>query len=185
MFEVDERDELRTRLIDAARRDPRVDSAALLGSAALGTEDRWSDIDLALRLAPGMDLVAVADEWTRRLEQGADIVDHLDIRVSGGLYRVFLLASTLQVDLSFWPHHHFALAGAPVQLLFGELGDPPAEAGGEDAMSQVRMAWLYALHVRSALARVRGWQAVWNARRHPYRLIAWYCLRHGLVSQEG
>ena len=52
-------------------------------------------------------------------------------------------------------------------------------------MSQVRMAWLYALHVRSALARGRGWQAVWMLEGIRNRLIAWYCLRHGLASQEG
>ena len=48
VFTVSERDELRRDLVDAAETDPRVVGAALTGSAAVGREDRWSDIDLAL-----------------------------------------------------------------------------------------------------------------------------------------
>ena len=185
MFDEVERHELRTRLIDAAREDPRVDAAALLGSAARGAEDRWSDIDLALRLTPGVDPHDVADSWTTGLEEDEAVVDHLDIRASGALYRVFLLASTLQVDLSFWPHGHFVTGGAPVRLLFGEVDDAAARSGGEHAMDHVRMAWLYALHVRSALARGRIWQAVWMLEGIRNRLVSLYCLRHRLSTQEG
>jgi predicted nucleotidyltransferase len=185
MFDVGEREELRARLIDAARQDPHVDAAALLGSAARGAEDRWSDIDLALRLAPGAEQAHVAHEWTRRLQQEETVVDHLDIYASGALYRVFLLASTLQVDLSFWPHGRFVTGGAPIQLLFGRAADLEPAAAGEDAYSHVQWVWLHALHVRSALARGRSWQAVWMLEGIRNRLISLYCLRHGLATHEG
>lgn len=185
MFDVGERDGLRARLIGAARQDPHIDAAALLGSAARGAEDRWSDIDLALRLTPGVEPAEVAQVWTRRLQQEETVVDHLDIHASGALYRVFLLASTLQVDLSFWPHDSFVTGGAPIQLLFGQAEDSEPAAAGEDPMSHVRMAWLYALHVRSALARGRSWQAVWMLEGIRNRLISLYCLRHGLATHEG
>jgi predicted nucleotidyltransferase len=184
MFDVGERDELRARLVDAARQDPHVEAAALLGSAARGAEDRWSDIDLALQLAPGVEPAEAADEWTRRLQEET-VVDHLDIEASGALYRVFLLASTLQVDLSFWPHGSFVTGGAPVHLLFGRAEHTEPPAVGQDPMSHVQMAWLYALHVRSALARGRGWQAVWMLEAFRNRVISLYCLRHGLATHEG
>ena len=185
MFGVGDRDKLRARLIDAARQDPHVDAAALLGSAARGDEDRWSDIDLALRLTAGVAAADVAYEWTSRLQQEEIVVDHLDVHASGALYRVFLLASTLQVDLSFWPHGSFVTGGAPIQLLFGQAPDAEAPAVSEDPMNHVQMTWLYALHVRSALARGRSWQAMWMLDGIRSRLISLYCQRHGLATYEG
>jgi len=48
VFAVEDRERLRDELISAAQADTRISAAALVGSAALGREDRWSDIDLAL-----------------------------------------------------------------------------------------------------------------------------------------
>lgn len=186
MFDDGDRDDLRARLVEAARQDVEISAAALLGSAARGAEDRWSDIDLALRLTPGAELNGVADRWTRRLRQEETVVDQLDIHASGALYRVFLLASTLQVDLSFWPHGRLVTGGAPVRMIFGQADDTAPEPGsGEGGMEHLRMAWLYALHVRSALARDRRWQAVWMLESLRNWLISLYCLRHSLAPHEG
>lgn len=186
VFSVDDRDKLRVRLAEAARRDPQINAAAVLGSAGRGTEDRWSDIDLALRVTPGVELSGLADRWTERLQREQVVIDHLDVHASGGLYRVFLLASTLQVDLSFWPHGQLVTGGAPIQLLFGEADDTTDPgAGGEHTIDHLRMSWLYALHVRSAIARGRSWQAVWMLEGIRNRLISMYCLRYGLTPQEG
>lgn len=185
MFNVDAREELRARLVEAARRDPEIDAAAVLGSAARGTEDRWSDIDLALRVTAGVELSSVADRWTERLRQEQVVIDQLDVQASGGLYRVFLLAPTLQVDLSFWSHGQFVTGGAPVRLLFGEADDTTDPGAGENAMDHLRMTWLYALHVRSAVARGRSWQAVWMLESMRNGLISMYCLRYGLPAHEG
>ena len=185
MFDLGDRVALRDRLVEAARRDPEIDAAALLGSSARGTEDRWSDVDLALRLAPGVSAVGVADRWAEDLRRAEGVVDHLDVHASGALYRVFLLSSTLQVDLSFWPHEHFVSGGAPVTLLFGETGELSTPRPVEDGMDHVRMSWLYALHVRSALCRGRAWQAVWMLENLRNRLVSLYCLRHDLPTQEG
>lgn len=156
MFDVGDRDELRARLVEAARQDPEISAAALLGASARGTEDRFSDIDLALPVTAGVELSGVADRWTERLRQEELVIDQLDVQASGGLYRVFLLASTLQVDLSFWSHGQLVTGGAPIRLFFGEADDTTDLRAGEDAMDHLRMTWLYALHVRSAVARGRG-----------------------------
>lgn len=185
MFSVDDRDKLRARLVEAARRDPQIDAAAVLGSTARGTEDRWSDIDLALLVTLGMELSSVADRWTERLQREQVIIDQLDVHASGGLYRVFLLASTLQVDVSFWPHGQLVTGGAPIQLLFGEADDTTDPGAGGHAIDHLRMTWLYALHVRAAIARGRSWQAVWMLEGIRNRLISTYCLRYGLTPHEG
>lgn len=178
---------LRARLIAAAHGDPQVLAAALLGSAASGTEDRWSDIDLALRLAPGVDPVLTADRWLALVAQTEVVVDHLDLHASGAVYRVLLLGSTLQVDLSFWPHDESLVGGPPVHVVFGEVGVHAAveTPAGEDSLGDVRMAWLYALHVRSALRRGRLWQATWMLEGIRNRLAALYCRRFALPTDEG
>ncbi len=186
MFKVADREKLRARLVEFARRHPEVEAAALLGSAARGEEDRWSDIDLALGLAPGVDPVHAAETWTTVVEQTEPVIDHLDINASGGLYRALLLASTLQVDLSFWPHGHFPTGGSPVQVLFGQPDPPLASVEAEDDLSgHVRMSWLYALHLRSALGRGRLWQALWMLEGIRNQVIALLCVPYGLPAAEG
>ena len=135
----------------------------------------------------------VAERWTRQLRQDEVVIDHLDLQASGALYRVFLLRSTLQLDLSFWPHGSFVTGGAPVQALFGQpvesveqvAGQEAGQVAGEEAMRWVRMAWLHALHARSALARGRSWQVLWMLGGIRDQLVSLYCLRYGLPTHQG
>src|SRR5699024_8621088 len=107
---------LREELIAAARADDDVVGAALVGSVAAGREDDWSDIDLVLQVARDVDPATVAARWTERLyERGA--VDHLDVIAGGVLYRVFLLASSLQVVLFFCPEVAFRVTELGITLL--------------------------------------------------------------------
>jgi hypothetical protein len=47
------------------------------------------------------------------------------------------------------------------------------------------MAWLHALHVRSALARGRHWQAVHMLDGMRDQVVALACLRHALPPAQG
>ena len=177
VFSVKEREALRTRLARFAEADEQISAAALLGSAARDELDQWSDIDLALRLVPDAEPELVADVWAARVADTEQVVDQLDIRASGALYRVLLLASSLQVDLSFWPHERPLTGGAPVAVLFGEVPVAPVEPvdGLDESRSAVRMGWLFALHVRSALGRGRCWQAVGMLESIRNVLVGLYC----------
>jgi len=187
VFSASEREALRARLEAFARIDERVSAAAVLGSAARGEVDAWSDIDLAVRLVPGTELELVADAWTARVAETEQVVDHLDIRASGALYRVLLLTSSLQVDLSFWPHDQPLAGGSPVVVLFGDVPVSPMgpAAGLHESRSAVRMGWLYALHVRSALGRGRCWQALWMLESIRDVVVGLYCRRLDLPPSEG
>jgi len=123
MFTVEGRASLQATLIGAARTDARIDAAALVGSGAVGREDAWSDIDLALRVAPTADRSAVIEDWTDLMYREHAAVHHFDV-TAGAIYRVFLLASTLQVDLSFWAPDEFTARGPKFRLLFGTAGVP-------------------------------------------------------------
>src|SRR5262249_20322206 len=117
-----------------------------------------SDIDLALGVAAGADTPRVVADWTDRMYRDHGAVHHVDVNWGDALFRVFLLASTLQVDPAFWPQAEFGAIAPTFRLLFGtarERSGPPAPG----AAGLIGMGWLHALHARSSIARGRAWQA--------------------------
>jgi hypothetical protein len=158
--------------------------AAHLGSAALGQLDRWSDIDLALSLAPDADLNQVLVDWTARLYRDHGAVANHDVRRGDILYRVFLLDNTLQVDLSFWPTNELRAVGSKFSLIFGAAGEP-ISVTVPDSRDLIGMAWLYALHVRSSIGRSRLLQAEFMLSGMRDNVLALTCLRQGVAAVQG
>jgi hypothetical protein len=181
VFTVSERDQLRRDLVNAADTDPRVVGAALTGSAAVGREDRWSDIDFALSVDREIDEV-VAD-WTA-LMYACGAVSHLDVRSGAVLFRVFLMRSTLQVDIAFWPSTEFGATGPTFRLLFGEANELP-QSRQPDRAEVVGLAWLYALHARSSIERGRGWQALYMINNMRDQVMSLRCLNEGVNAVQG
>ena len=183
IFTPEEREQLRDELVSAAQSDSNLCGAAHTGSGATGRLDRWSDIDLALCLKPAASYEEVVGAWTGRLYQHGAIT-HVDVMRGTTLFRVFLLKNTLQVDIAFWRDEEFGAMGPNFRLIFGEA-KPPRAAAQPDPRALIGMAWLYALHVRSSLARGRILQADYmlsGMRNHVFELI---CLRCGVVAQQG
>jgi len=184
MFTTDEREQIRTALVSVARQDPNIAAAAHLGSAAAGRLDEWSDIDLALCVSPGAELEEAVGEWTSRLYHSYGAVAHCDVRRGQTLYRVFLLHSTLQVDISFWSAGEFRALGPHFELIFGVQNEPqPTPAVSADEL--MGFAWLYALHVRCSVARNRLLQAEYMLSNMRSQVLALACLRHGLPTRDG
>jgi hypothetical protein len=184
MFTPEEREQLREKLVSAAQTDPRITGAAHLGSAALGEVDAWSDIDLALCLAPEASFDGIVHDWTMRLYRDCGAAAHLDVKRGDILYRVFLLQNTLQIDVSFWPAADFGAVGPKFCLIFGAPNEPrPAPV--PDFKDLIGMGWLYALHVRSAIARGRWLQAEYMLSGMRNEMLALACRRHGLVAIQG
>ena len=184
MFTPIERSSLRDALIAQARADARITGAALTGSAAAGAEDEWSDIDLALGLAPDADQSLVLADWTALMYRDHGAVHHTDVWSRATVYRVFLLESTLQVDVAFAPAGEFGALGPTFQLVFGAAVEQPAW-NTPAPVDLVGMAWLYALHARSSIARGKVWQAEYmisGVRDHVLMLM---CLRHGVPHSQG
>ncbi|WP_133790371.1 nucleotidyltransferase domain-containing protein [Kribbella sp. VKM Ac-2571] len=184
MYTPADRSSLRDALVAAARADARVAGAALTGSAAVGAEDRWSDIDLSLGLAPDADQSGVLADWTDRMYREHAAVHHTDVWSRGTVYRVFLLQSTLQVDIAFAPAEEFGALGPTFQLLFGEAVEQP-QWSTPAPVDVVGMAWLYALHARSSIARGRVWQAEYMISGVRDHVLTLMCLRYGVPHSQG
>lgn len=182
-FTPEERETLRASLVAAARADEHILGAAHIGSMAAGRIDRWSDIDLALSLAPGADRDEVMTVWTDHMYRQHRALAHLDVPRGTTLYRVFLLNTTLQVDLSFWDASEFAATGPAFGLIFGTTNERPRSSA--DPHELVGLGWVYALHVRSSLARGRLWQAEYMLSEMRDAVLKLACLRHGVPESEG
>lgn len=183
LFTTNERKRLRAGLVAQAEKDERIRAAAHTGSAALGREDRWSDIDLALCVRDDAEIGGVIDSWTDRMYREHGAVTHHDVRRGATLFRVFLLSNTLQVDLAFWTSREFGATAPTFRLAFGSANERPLPA--PPAPSEfIGMAWLYALHVRSSVCRGRRWQAEYMLSGMRDNVLALACLRYGLQVRE-
>ncbi len=178
MFSVEERDALRERVLRLAEEDERVVAGAAVGSLALGGGDRWSDLDLTFAVVDDVLVATVLDDWTRALADDVEAIHLVDLEAAPTTYRVLLLPSTLQFDLSMTPASLFRPAGPRFKLLFGQAGEgyEPAQPIAADLFG-----WgvIYALHSRSCIERGRLWQAehyVGAVRDHALALA---CLREG------
>lgn len=184
MFTPDQRARVRSDLLEYATRDQRITGAAITGSAAADSEDKWSDIDLAFGLADPADQPGVLSDWTSYMYEKHSALHHLDVVAGVWIYRVFLLPGTLQVDLAFVQAAEFRPLAPTFRLVFGTANEPrsfpPPTPGGI-----IGLGWLYALHARSCIARMRLWQAEYMISGVRDHALALACIRHGLPAVHG
>jgi hypothetical protein len=195
VFTVEQRDALRARMLRLAEEDERVVAGAAVGSLAVGTGDRFSDLDLTFGIAHGVPVAQVLDAWTRTLSEELDAVELADLTAGPTTYRVFLLRDALQFDLSMTPATEFRPAGPRFQLLFGATAADEPEASAPvagrlliptPAVAGDIFGWgvIYALHARACIERGRVWQAehyVGAVRDHALSLA---CLSRGLPAAQ-
>ncbi len=184
MYTVEEREQLREKLVAAARADPRISGAAVTGSAALGASDRWSDLDLAFGISDPAGLREALSEWTSAMYRDHGALHHVDVYFGAAIYRVFFLANTLQVDLAFFPAAEFGAIQPTFRLLFGTSVERPHTSPTSPA-HLIGWGWLYALHARSCIEREKLWQAEYMISGVRDHALALASLRHSLPADQG
>src|SRR3989442_358297 len=155
MFTVEHRDHVRHRVLELARGDPRVTAGALTGSMALGSGDRWSDIDVAFGIVDGITPEAVLADWTQVLEREFSVLDHFDLRSGSSVYRVFLLPGGLEVDVAVIPGEGFGAPGPHFRALFRPTR-PLHAATQPSPSSLIGLGWEHILHPPSSSLSSRG-----------------------------
>ena len=178
MYTPEQREEVRDGLLERARGDDRVTGAAVTGSAALGNEDRWSDVDIFLGIAESAELEDVVADWTDSVYEEAGAVHHWDVRAGTALYRVFLLESGLQVDIAFTPDSDFGARAPSFRAVFGQPVDvsPPEPPAFADVAG---LGWLGLLHASKAIERGRPWEAAYWVGSVRDQTLTLACLRLG------
>jgi hypothetical protein len=124
MFTPEERAQVRFDLLEYAARDCRISAVAITGSGATKQEDQWSDIDLAFGVVDAAELPNVLSDWTARMYDQHLALHHLDVKSGAWIYRVFLLTSTLQVDLAFVSDTEFRALAPTFRLISGRANEP-------------------------------------------------------------
>jgi hypothetical protein len=185
VFTVEQRDALRERVLGLAETDGRIVAGAAVGSLAVGTGDRFSDLDLTFAVANDAPVAEVLEDWTRTLSDELAAVHLVDLERGPTIYRVFLLPDALQFDLSLTPAARFAAAGPRFRLLFGETAEGEERAPDPPAAEDL-FGWgvIYGLHARACIERGRAWQAehyIGAVRDHALSLA---CLRRGLPAVQ-
>ena len=184
IFTPEERESLRSELLERAVKDQRLSGAAITGSAAASREDRWSDIDLAFGVRDAGELPNVLSDWTARMYGQHLALHHLDVHAGAWIYRVFLLPSTLQVDLAFVPAAEFRALAPTFRLMSGKSNEPQ-HVQPPPVETIVGFGWLYGLHARSCIARGNVWQAEYMISGIRDNALALACIRHGVPAVHG
>lgn len=178
MFTVEHRDQVRDRVLELARSDPRVTAGALTGSTARGAQDTWSDIDVAFGIADGFIPDAVLQDWTAVLDREYSVLDYFDLHSGASVYRAFLLSDGLEVDVAVTPGQEFGARGPAFRALFGPTHR--REAAAQPAAGYlIGLGWHHVLHGRSCIERGKPWQAEYWISGIRDHALALACIRLG------
>lgn len=178
MFTVEQREHVRNYVLKMAKSDPRVTAGAFIGSTAFGGGDNWSDIDITFGIATGTPIEAVLHDWTELLIREFGVLDHFDLRSGSSIYRVFLLADGLEIDVSVTPEQDFAARGSNFHIVFGTYHQRE-EAPQPNAAHLIGLAWHHVLHARVCIERKKPWQAQYWISETRNHTLALACLRLG------
>jgi hypothetical protein len=184
MFTPEERDRVRGRVLELARADPRVTAGALIGSLAGGAEDEWSDIDITFAVADDTSPETVLDDWTEIYGREFGALHHFDLRAGSSIYRVFLLPSGLEIDVSATPQRDFGARNPRFRILFGtarQLEPAPQP----DAQELIGLGWHHVLHAHSCIERGKRWQAEYWISALRDHTLALACLRLRIDAIHG
>jgi hypothetical protein len=167
LYTPEERDDVATRLLGLLHEDERVERAELSGSGTTGYADRWSDVDLLVTVAAGVDQQEIADSWIPRVYDALPVVHHFAVAFGEHHVRGFMLENLLEVDLGFEP-------------AASEEGEWP----GPDAESEAGFGWHDVLHAGVAIARGRPWRAQYYIGLLRWRTLTLATDRLGLDFSE-
>lgn len=180
MFRVEERDRIRDRLLELADGDPEIVGAAVTGSFATAGGDEWSDVDLAFATAG--DVWGAIERWTALVYDDFAAVHHWDLRLAASVYRVFLLATGLELDIAFTPAADFGPRGPNWRTVFGEAVELPT-SGPVERDELIGLGWHHVLHARACIGRGKPWQAEWLIGGARSSVLALACRRLGYETR--
>jgi hypothetical protein len=161
MFDVNLRDEVSGSILYVVSRDPRVRAGAIVGSLALTSGDRFSDVDLSFAIRDGIDLRSVLNDWTKLLTVSNEIDVLFDLVSGPSIYRVLLFPGALQVDVSVTPASFFGRRGESFRLLFGDESATSSDSTRRSENDMAGYAVHHALHGRTSIERGRWIQAAY------------------------
>jgi hypothetical protein len=184
VFTVEERTHIYERLLAFAQADACIVAGAVIGSLAKSAGDRWSDLDLTFGLAAGADVNEVLADWTATMTGEFGAAHLFDLPYLTSIYRVFLLPTNLQIDLSFTPESDFGAFGPKFNLLFGKAVER-SQMPRPSAQHLFGLGVHHAVRARFCIERNRFWQAEYWISELRNEALSLACHCYGLEVAEG
>ena len=166
MFTPAERATIRSQLLERAASDQHITGAAITGSTAAGSEDRWSDVDLAFGVMDAPAVQSTLADWTSYLYETHHAIHHVDVPSGAWIYRVFLLPGTLQVDPAFVPAPEFRALAPSFKLIHGTAREsrymlPPSPENSQKSVLSVPDMKILCVHRAIFFFAVRSISLSW------------------------
>jgi hypothetical protein len=171
-FSITWRQEVLDRVLRALAQDTRLAGTIVVGSGAVGFEDRYSDIDLCAVVDDGEDALAVFRDWRARFESLLPIVHCAEVIYGRGSYLWgLLLEGLLELDAGFVDFDNLAARRPRWTVVFDRSGRVESimrSSSAESAEEQLRQrylrrldsVWHFIVHVVVAVKRAQPWRAL-------------------------
>ena len=184
-------------LLNALQTDDRIVGVVVVGSAAIGFDDEYSDIDLSVVIAPAVDVRVVFDEWHTRIYQMLPMVAHFETQYGpDNFLHGFLLENFLELDIGFLPLGTLYAKRERWQMAFDRTGgDIPRimqttwverDIPDPSTIYQRNLAsiWHYITHVSICLQREHCWRALHYLEHLRNRTVALAALRYDVNASH-
>ncbi len=195
-FSPAERQGILDRLIAALEEDQAVAGALIVGSAAEGFDDVYSDIDLCAVVAHPEDVYPTSQAWGSRLEQLLPVFFSGDLKRGPNSYLwVVLLENFLEVNLTFQHLDDLRARRGRWKVAFDRTGkiegiqqasatDRPRTDLQEAYYERVRWVWHYVMHATVAAQRGQMWRALHELEQVRTKALELRGLRDGLETKR-
>lgn len=130
----------------------------MTGSGARDAEDQWSDVDLFLGVRSAGVVPETLADYSEFVHGELGAIHHFDLSAGPAVYRAFLLADLLEVDLGFAPASAFGPRGdGAFRVLYGDAVERQTFRFDVDHLTG--LTWHHVLHARIGIERGNVWQA--------------------------
>lgn len=191
LFSADEREAIKTQLIECAEKNEAVLSLVLVGSGAVGFTDALSDLDFYLVVDRKKAIPAVM--WTMRelIEKQFGILffEQMDAR---GL-QVYLLQNYLEIDMGYAPIEEAVARRERYQVLFDKTGAVQSlmdeswqknKNANENPKGHADTIFHYLFHAAVAIQRGQYWRCVAEMEIARNMLVEMKGYRYSLVTKR-
>jgi predicted nucleotidyltransferase len=191
-FTVGERQETVEKLLDGLSHDEQITGVLLVGSAAEGFDDRFSDIDLSVVVADNRSVLEVFREWKERISNWFPVQSSFEVISSENSFLAgFLLSNFLELDIGFLSMDGLYAKRVRWKVAFDRSGkleelmraswENRSETGLEkNYRRNLDSIWHYITHVAISLARGHHWRALHYLDEVRNRTVRLACFRRGL-----
>jgi len=178
-------------LLGAMRKDERLAGVLLVGSAAEGFDDRFSDIDLTVVVDDQFPVPILFAAWKNRIAELLPVVSTFEVHYADNMVLAgFLLDNFLELDIGFLGFTDLFAKRGRWKVAFdrtGQIDDIMLASWNNRTETSLETEyhhlldsiWHYITHVTISLARGHKWRALHYLETVRTKVIELACIRRG------